>query len=127
MSNIGKIELAPSVIVDIVLESINELKGVASVAEKASKSEPITLLKNIVNVGHNRYIEVELGETECVIDLGLNVYYGENIVETVREFQELVKENVEKLTGMKVKEINVKVSNIIKRNEDKNTKEVENV
>ena len=63
MSNIGKIELAPSVIVDIVLESINELKGVASVAEKASKSEPITLLKNIVNVGHNRYIEVELGET----------------------------------------------------------------
>lgn len=127
MSNIGKIELAPSVIVDIVLESINELKGVASVAEKASKSEPITLLKNIVNVGHNRYIEVELGETECVIDLGLNVYYGENIVETVREFQELVKENVEKLTGIKVKEINVKVSNIIKRNEDKNTKEVENV
>ena len=127
MSNIGKIELAPSVIVDIVLESINELKGVASVAEKASKSEPITLLKNIVNVGHNRYIEVELGKTECVIDLGLNVYYGENIVETVREFQELVKENVEKLTGIKVKEINVKVSNIIKRNEDKNTKEVENV
>ena len=127
MSNIGKIELAPSVIVDIVLESINELKGVASVAEKASKSEPITLLKNIVNVGHNRYIEVELGETECVIDLGLNVYYGENIVETVREFQELVKENVEKLTEVKVKEINVKVSNIIKRNEDKNTKEVENV
>ncbi|CAM3381421.1 Asp23/Gls24 family envelope stress response protein [Pseudostreptobacillus hongkongensis] len=127
MSNIGKIELAPSVIVDIVLESINELKGVASVAEKASKSEPITLLKNIVNVGHNRYIEVELGETECVIDLGLNVYYGENIVETVREFQELVKENVEKLTGVKVKEINVKVSNIIKRNEDKNTEEVENV
>lgn len=127
MSNIGKIELAPSVIVDIVLESINELKGVASVAEKASKSEPITLLKNIVNVGHNRYIEVELGETECVIDLGLNVYYGENIVETVREFQEVVKENVEKLTGVKVKEINVKVSNIIKRNEDKNTEEVENV
>lgn len=127
MSNIGKIELAPSVIVDIVLESINELKGVASVAEKASKSEPITLLKNIVNVGHNRYIEVELGETECVIDLGLNVYYGENIVETVREFQELVKENVEKLTEVKVKEINVKVSNIIKRNEDKNTEEVENV
>ena len=118
MSNIGRIEISPSVIEDIVLESIKEVDGVVSIADRIGKSEPINIIKNITGIGNTKHIDVELGETECVIDLGLVVNYGIKISETILKFQEIAKKNIEDLTGSKVNEINVRVSNVIKKSEE---------
>ena len=118
MSNIGRIEISPSVIEDIVLESIKEVDGVVSIADRIGKSEPINIIKNITGIGNTKHIDVELGETECVIDLGLVVNYGIKISETLLKFQEIAKKNIEDLTGIKVNEINVRVSNVIKKSEE---------
>ena len=109
MSSIGRIEISPSVIEDIVLESIKEIDGVVSIADR---------IKNITGLGNTKHIDVELGETECVIDLGLVVNYGIKISETILKFQELAKKNIEDLTGITVNEINVKVSNVVKKGEE---------
>ena len=118
MSNIVRIEISPSVIEDIVLESIKEVDGVVSIADRIGKSEPINIIKNITGIGNTKHIDVELGETECVIDLGLVVNYGIKISETILKFQEIAKKNIEDLTGIKVNEINVRVSNVIKKSEE---------
>ena len=118
MSSIGRIEISPSVIEDIVLESIKEIDGVVSIADRIGKSEPINIIKNITGIGNTKHIDVELGETECVIDLGLVVNYGIKISETILKFQEIAKKNIEDLTGIKVNEINVRVSNVIKKSEE---------
>ena len=118
MSNIGRIEISTSVIEDIVLESIKEVEGVVSIADRTGKSEPINIIKNITGIGNTKHIDVELGETECVIDLGLVVTYGGKISETTLKFQEIAKKNIEDLTGVTVNEINVKVSNVIKKGEE---------
>ncbi|WP_066901462.1 Asp23/Gls24 family envelope stress response protein [Streptobacillus notomytis] len=121
MNNFGRIEISPSVINDIVLESVSEVDGVICISDKTSKSNGINMLKNLTKLGNAKFIDVELGETECVIDLGIVVEFGKNIVEVVKAFQEVVKTNVEKLTEIKVNEINVNVTNIVKINkEEKN-------
>lgn len=110
----GRIEIAPSVIVDITIESIKEVDGVLELAERPNKLEAVNILKKFTKVLSDKQIDVELGETECVIDLGLVLRYGVDVVEVVKEFQNVVKNNVEKLTGINVKEVNVKVSGIVK-------------
>ncbi|WP_156300446.1 Asp23/Gls24 family envelope stress response protein [Streptobacillus canis] len=114
MNNFGRIEISPSVITDIVLESVTEVDGVIGISDKTSKVEGINILKNLTKLGNVKFIDVELGETECVIDLGIVIAFGKNIVEVVKNFQEVVKVNVEKLTGIRVNEVNVKVTNIVK-------------
>lgn len=114
MNNFGRIEISPSVITDIVLESVTEVDGVIGISDKTSKVEGINILKNLTKLGNVKFIDVELGETECVIDLGIVIAFGKNIVEVVKNFQEVVKANVEKLTGIRVNEVNVKVTNIVK-------------
>ncbi|CAM3169398.1 Asp23/Gls24 family envelope stress response protein [Streptobacillus felis] len=114
MNNFGRIEISPNVITDIVLESVSEVDGVVGISDKTSKVEGINILKNLTKLGNVKFVDVELGETECVIDLGIVVEFGKNIVQVVANFQEVVKKNVEKLTNIKVNEVNVKVTNIVK-------------
>lgn len=120
MSKIGRIEISPEVVIDIALESIKEVDGVVGIADRPNKIEAMNLIKKVTKILSNKYIDVELGETECVIDLGLIIKYGVNVVETVEKYQNTVKENVEKLTGINVNEVNVKVSNIVKTEGENN-------
>ncbi|AVL43106.1 Asp23/Gls24 family envelope stress response protein [Streptobacillus moniliformis] len=118
MNSFGRIEISPSVISDIVLESVSEVEGVVEISDKVSKTQGINMLKNLTKLGNVKFIDVELGETECVIDLGIVVEFGKNIVEVVKLFQSTVKLNVEKLTDIKVNEVNVNVTNIVKINKE---------
>lgn len=119
MSNIGRIDISPNVIVDIILETIKDSQEIADIAFKSSKSESINLLKNITKLGQNRHIDVEIGETECVIDMGIIIYFGYDIVKSVECFQKKIKENVEKYTSIRVNEVNVLVAGIINKKEEK--------
>lgn len=113
-TNIGKIQLTNTVIMDIVLETIKENDAILQVANKNSKVEGINIIKNITKIGIIPDLQVELGETACAVSVGLILKYGENMIEVVKEFQEKLKENIEKMTNIKVNEINVSIVSVKK-------------
>jgi uncharacterized alkaline shock family protein YloU len=57
-------------------------------------------------------VGVEVGETEAAIDLDIVVEYGVGIVELGRSIQRNVKQSVERMTGLRVVEVNIAVDDV---------------
>ena len=57
-------------------------------------------------------VGVEVGETEAAIDLDIVVEYGASIAELGRSIQRNVKQAVERMTGLRVVEVNVSVDDV---------------
>src|SRR5438067_12589158 len=57
-------------------------------------------------------IGVEVGETEAAVDLDIVVEYGVSIAELGRSIQRNVKQAVERMTGLRVVEVNVAVDDV---------------
>lgn len=100
-NDIGKIIISQDVIKQIIEETLKEIKGVKGIY----KQEKTAFFKK--NYGES--LEVEMSDSECVVDMQISLIYGENIVEISNKIQEVVKENIEKLTDIRVKEINILV------------------
>lgn len=118
--SLGKIEITQDVIVDIIEETIEKNEEIIEIAEKTRSMEPITVLKNIVKPSNDKFVDVELGDLECVIDIGVVAKFGVNLEKAVTKLQEEIKENVEKITGKRVTEINVTVKRLIKNEKKEN-------
>ena len=63
--------------------------------------------------GQTRGISAEVGRFETAIDLTLGVEYGRNILERVEQVRDIISERVENITGLRVTELNVTVSDIV--------------
>ena len=57
-------------------------------------------------------VGVEVGETEAAIDLDIVVEYGVSIAELGRSIQRNVKQTVERMTGLRVVEVNIAVDDV---------------
>jgi uncharacterized alkaline shock family protein YloU len=57
-------------------------------------------------------VGVEVGETEAAVDLDIVVEYGVGIAELGRSIQRNVKQSVERMTGLRVVEVNVAVDDV---------------
>jgi len=57
-------------------------------------------------------VGVEVGETEAAIDLDIVVDYGVSIAELGRSIQRNVKQAVERMTGLRVVEVNIAVDDV---------------
>jgi uncharacterized alkaline shock family protein YloU len=57
-------------------------------------------------------VGVEVGESEAAIDLDIVVEYGVGIAELGRSIQRNVKQTVERMTGLRVVEVNVAVDDV---------------
>jgi uncharacterized alkaline shock family protein YloU len=57
-------------------------------------------------------VGVEVGETEAAIDLDIVVEYGISIAELGRSIQRNVKQTVERMTGLRVVEVNIAVDDV---------------
>ena len=57
-------------------------------------------------------VGVEVGEAEAAIDLDIVVEYGVGIVELGRSIQRNVKQAVERMTGLRVVEVNIAVDDV---------------
>jgi uncharacterized alkaline shock family protein YloU len=60
-----------------------------------------------------RGVSVEVGLVETAIDLTMGIEYGNNILELAERVRSRITERVESLTGLRVAELNVTVSDII--------------
>ena len=57
-------------------------------------------------------VGVEVGETEAAIDLDIVVEYGAGITDLGRSIQRNVKQTVERMTGLRVVEVNIAVDDV---------------
>jgi len=57
-------------------------------------------------------IFVEVGRTETAIDLKMGIEYNKNILQTVGEVRRRITERVERMTGLRIKELNATITDI---------------
>ena len=60
-------------------------------------------------------LDVEVGKEEVAVDLEVIVAYGKDIPKLFAQVQEVVLEEISRLTSLKVKEINIRIADIVKQ------------
>jgi uncharacterized alkaline shock family protein YloU len=72
------------------------------------------ILENVTgSQGQTRGVSVEVGRFETAIDLTMGIEYGSNILERVEEVRNRISQRVENVTGLRVTELNVTVSDVV--------------
>ena len=92
-TNDGNIEISEAVLITFVEKPVGEFEGIALSRRRKS-------------------VKVTRSDSGSTIDLGLDVNYGTDIPNTVKELQAAVKERITKLAGVKVNEVNVVVEGL---------------
>ena len=108
MDDIGSVRIADEVISIIAGLAATEVAGVAGMSAGLAGGIAELLGKKNLSKG----VKVQLGEKEAAVDLYVILEYGVNIPDVAIKVQEKVKEEIEKMSGMDVVEINIHVEGI---------------
>ena len=88
MNELGNISISSDVVATIAESVITEIDGIYSLAGNAPKNE-ITKFFQSVSSGVNKGIDVEVGETECTLDLYIIAKLGYQLPALAGEVQEV--------------------------------------
>ena len=110
------IKISDDVVSVIAGKAVSEVEGVASMAGGLAGgiTEVLSGKKNF-----SKGIKVEVTDKETKIDVNIIVEYGTRIPDIAFEIQNRVKKAVEKMTGLKVLEVNVHVQGVHTTDDDK--------
>ena len=108
MSELGNISIADDVVKTIAAKATADVEGVYKLAGGVVDEVSRILGKKRPTNG----VKVEVGEVECNIEIYIVVKYGYKIPEVAEEVQKNVLEEVSRLSGLKVVEVNVYVQNV---------------
>ena len=108
MSELGNIRIADDVVKTIAAKAAADVEGVYKLAGGVVDEVSRILGKKRPTNG----VKVEVGEVECNIEIYIVVKYGYKIPEVAEEVQKNVLEEVSRLSGLKVVEVNVYVQNV---------------
>ena len=113
LSDRGVTTIKDTVVSRIAGMAAGEVDGVR-MGGSASRSAG-GLLENITGSDNSttRGVGVEVGSVEAAIDLKMGIDYGKNILGTVGEVRQKITERVQNMTGLKVTELNVTISEIV--------------
>lgn len=112
-NNRGFVRISDDVVSKIAAVAAMDTRGISAMT--SSISEGIT--KRISGKYVQKGVHVEVGRFETAIDLRVMVEYGLHIQKICHALQENVRETVEKLTGLRVIEVNVKVEGVTVKQE----------
>ena len=121
MSELGNIRIADDVVKTIAAKAAIDVEGVYKLAGGVVDEVSKMLGKKRPTNG----VKVEVGEVECSIEVYLVVKYGYKIPEVAEEVQKVVLEEVSRLSGLKVVEVNVYVQNVKMEDIEETTEEFE--
>ena len=108
-NTVGTVQIADEVVAIIAGLAATEVDGVASMAGNITNELVGKLgMKNL-----SRGVKVEVLEGVVSVRLALNIRYGYNIPETSQKVQEKVKSAIENMTGLKVADVNVSISDVV--------------
>jgi uncharacterized alkaline shock family protein YloU len=110
----GQISVADGVVQKIAGKACREIPGVHAMGAGGARAFGSIRERIPGSSGPNvaQGVGVEVGETEAAIDLDIVVEYGVPIAELGRSIQRNVKQTVERMTGLRVVEVNVAVDDV---------------
>ena len=110
----GQISVAEGVVQKIAGKACREIAGVHAMGTSGSRAFGSVRERIPGSSGPSvsQGVGVEVGETEAAIDLDIVVEYGVAIAELGRSIQRNVKQAVERMTGLRVVEVNVAVDDV---------------
>jgi uncharacterized alkaline shock family protein YloU len=110
----GQITVAENVVQKIAGKACREIAGVHAMGTGGTRAFGAIRERIPGSTGPNvaQGVGVEVGETEAAIDLDIVVEYGVSIAELGRSIQRNVKQTVERMTGMRVVEVNIAVDDV---------------
>ena len=110
----GKITVAQGVVQKSAGIACREISGVHAMGVSTSRAFGAVRERIPGSSGPNvaQGVGVEVGETQAAIDLDIVVEYGVGIAELGRSIQRNVKQAVERMTGLRVVEVNIAVDDV---------------
>ena len=113
-TNDGNISVADGVVQKIAGKACREVAGVHAMGTSGSRAFGMIRERIPGSAGPSfgQGVGVEVGEAEAAIDLDIVVEYGVGIVELGRSIQRNVKQAVERMTGLRVVEVNIAVDDV---------------
>lgn len=113
-ANSGQISVAEGVVQKIAGKACREMGGVHAMGTSGARAFGSLRERIPGSSGPNfsQGVGVEVGETEAAIDLEIVVEYGISIAELGRSIQRNVKQAVERMTGLRVVEVNIAVDDV---------------
>ena len=110
---VGEVQIADEVVATIAGLAATEVKGVS--ATSGNPANEITgKLAGKKNL--SKGVKVMVSPDAVSVDMALTLDYGYGIPETAKQVQEKVKLAIENMTGLQVKEVNIRIAgvNIVK-------------
>jgi uncharacterized alkaline shock family protein YloU len=110
----GSISVAEGVVQKIAGKACREVAGVHAMGTSGSRAFGAIRERIPGSSGPSfgQGVGVEVGEAEAAIDLEIVVDYGVGIAELGRSIQRNVKQAVERMTGLRVVEVNIAVDDV---------------
>ncbi len=103
--NSGTVQINEEVLVSIAAVETNRIEGVNVI--------PSGMVEIFSAKSSNKDIDVSIDENNVYMTIKISVEYGINLIQVSQEIQSRVKERIETMTGLKVNEINVIISNVV--------------
>ncbi len=102
----GKVVIAEDVVAAIAGIAASEVEGLGGMRKSAPGG--------IVGIfgGRQKGVETELTDGKVIIDLNVAISYGQPIREVAVKIQQIVKSEVEEMTGLQVEQVNVHVRKV---------------
>lgn len=110
---VGEVQIADEVVATIAGLAATEVKGVSTTFANAA-NELTGKLSGKKNL--SKGVKVLVSPDSVSVDMALTLDYGYGIPETAKQVQEKVKLAIETMTGLQVKEVNIRIAgvNIVK-------------
>lgn len=109
---VGEVQIADEVVAVIAGLAATEVKGVASTSGNVTNELVGKWGKKNLSKG----VKVLVSPDAVSVDMALTLEYGYGIPETAKQVQEKVKLAIENMTGLQVKDVNIRIAgvNIVK-------------
>ncbi|ADV67592.1 Asp23/Gls24 family envelope stress response protein [Deinococcus maricopensis] len=101
-----ELDISKNVLLDIATTTLDRIEGLEVAPAPIKVGE---VLQRQAGRGRPRAIKVQREGEQLSFDLGVNIEYGQNLVKLAQNAQRALTENVELMTGLKVRAVNVTV------------------
>ena len=103
----GGVTIADGVVTKVALQALKGIEGIAALGGGS-----VGVLSSLMGDKGSTGISVDLREDSVDIDISMTVEYGFNVPSVAEKSRAAVAEQVEKTTGLKVRAVNVLVTDI---------------
>lgn len=105
---VGEVQIADEVVATIAALAAAEVKGVSATSGNTANELTGKFGKKNISKG----VKVLVNPDAVSVDMALTLDYGYGIPETAKQVQEKVKLAIENMTGLQVKEVNIRIAGV---------------